>query len=91
MHEGHWDLANPFSAEIILVHQIFIKHLICSCHFARPTDGNVTVKCIKKCKNAEPLTSKKIDTGERCTCTYMANINQAEDSGRAQGGLLSLA
>lgn len=50
MHEGHWDLANPFPVEITSVHQIFIKHLICSCHFARPTDGNVKIICIKKCK-----------------------------------------
>ena len=55
MHEGHWDLANPFSVEIILVHQVFIKHLICSCHFARHTDGNV-----KKKKNVkiQSLTSR---------------------------------
>ena len=47
-HEGHWDLANSFLVEIILVHQIFIQHLICSCHFARSTEGNVKKK--KKCE-----------------------------------------
>ena len=47
-HEGHWDLANSFLVEIILVHQIFIQHLICSCHFARSIEGNVKKKKSEK-------------------------------------------
>ena len=48
MHEGHWDLTNPFSVEIILVYHIFIKYLICSCHFARLTNRNAKKKKSKK-------------------------------------------
>ena len=67
-HEGHWDLANSFLVEIIFVHQIFIQHLICSCHFARSTEENVKKK--KKVKNSISDFQENIYWRKMQTYTY---------------------